>query len=106
MPEVTDILSFDRHNNYSGTQQNFTCKVGSAQKRKTHVELERLHLQYFFHTNHLLNVSLKRKTDNIFIIIRRIMTTDKRAIAVGIHLALFSLRTESDNPDTTCELSP
>ena len=22
------------------------------------------------------------------------------------HLALFSLRTESDNPDTTCELSP
>ena len=23
-----------------------------------------------------------------------------------IHLALFSLRTESDNPDATCELSP
>ena len=22
------------------------------------------------------------------------------------HLALFSLRTESDNPDATCELSP
>ena len=24
----------------------------------------------------------------------------------SIHLALFSLRTESDNPDATCELSP
>ena len=23
-----------------------------------------------------------------------------------LHLALFSLRTESDNPDATCELSP
>ena len=37
----------------------------------------------FYHTNHLLNVSLKRKTDNISIIIRR-MTTEKRARAVGI----------------------
>ena len=35
------------------------------------------------HKNHLLNVSLKRKTDNISIIIRR-MTTEKRAKAVGI----------------------
>ena len=34
------------------------------------------------HKNHLLNVSLKRKTDNISIIIRR-MTTEKRARAVG-----------------------
>ena len=25
---------------------------------------------------------------------------------VSAHLALFSLRTESDNPDATCELSP
>ena len=25
---------------------------------------------------------------------------------VEMHLALFSLRTESDNPDATCELSP
>ena len=36
-----------------------------------------------FHKNHLLNVSLKRKADNIFIIIRR-MTTEKRTRAVGI----------------------
>ena len=35
------------------------------------------------HKNHLLNVSLKRKTNNISIIIRR-MTTEKRARAVGI----------------------
>ena len=27
-------------------------------------------------------------------------------VGVGYHLALFSLRTESDNPDATCELSP
>ena len=30
-------------------------------------------------------------------------TTD---YGVSCHLALFSLRTESDNPDATCELSP
>ena len=36
---------------------------------------------FFFHTNHLLNVSLKRETDNISIIIGH-MTTNKRAIAV------------------------
>ena len=28
-------------------QQNSTCKAGSAQKRKMHVELARLHLQQF-----------------------------------------------------------
>ena len=27
-------------------------------------------------------------------------------ICIWCHLALFSLRTESDNPDATCELSP
>ena len=51
-----------------------------------HVELARLHLQYFFFfylTSHLLNASLKRKTDNMSIIIRRI-TTAERARAVGM----------------------
>ena len=28
------------------------------------------------------------------------------SITIIIYLALFSSRTESDNPDTTCELSP
>ena len=37
----------------------------------------------FYLTNHLLNVSLKRKTDNISIIIRRI-TAAERARAVGV----------------------
>ena len=27
-------------------------------------------------------------------------------MVIFCHLALFSLRTESDNPDATCELSP
>ena len=58
----------------------------SAQKRKMHVELARLHLQHFFFfylTTHLLIASLKRKTDNISIILRRITTAD-RARAVGM----------------------
>ena len=29
-----------------------------------------------------------------------------KPFTMKIHLALFSLRTESDNPDATCELSP
>ena len=81
--EVTSIITFDCCDNYSDTQQSSMCKVGSSQKRKMHVELEGLHLQQCFHKHHLLNVSLKRKTDNISIIIRR-MTTEKRARAVGI----------------------
>ena len=48
-----------------------------------HVELASLHLQPFYLTTHLLNASLKRKTDNISIILRRI-TTAERARAVGM----------------------
>ena len=29
-----------------------------------------------------------------------------KSAVIEEHLALFSLRTESDNPDATCELSP
>ena len=47
MHEVINIITFDCHDNYSGTQQNSTCKAGSAQKGKMHVELEILHLQQF-----------------------------------------------------------
>ena len=39
--EVTSSITFD----YSDSQQNSMCKLGSAQKRKMHMELERLHLQ-------------------------------------------------------------
>ena len=47
---VTRIIAFDCHDSYSDIQQNSTCKAGSAQKRKMHVELARLHLQQFlFH---------------------------------------------------------
>ena len=71
-------IKFNGGYNYSGTQKNSTCEAGSAQNRKMRVQLERLHLKECFLTNHLLNVSLKRKTDNISIILRR-MTTEKRA---------------------------
>ena len=56
--------------------------------KKMHAERETLHFAaffffFFFLQNQLLNVSLKRKTDNVSIIIWRI-TTEKRARAVGI----------------------
>ena len=38
----------------------------------------------FYHTNHLLNVSRKRKTENISIIIRHV-TTEKRAKGILCH---------------------
>ena len=43
--EVTSII-FGRCDNYSGTQHNSTCTAGSAQKRKMHGELEKLHLEH------------------------------------------------------------
>ena len=50
---------------------------------KMHVQLEILHLRFFFFfflllTNHLLNVSLRRKTD-ITIIARRITTGESKS---------------------------
>ena len=48
--EITSIITFDCRDNYSDILQNTTCNMGSAQKRKLHVELARLHLQHFlFH---------------------------------------------------------
>ena len=79
--EITSIIPFDCRDNSSDIQQNSTCKAGSAEKRKMHVELARLHLQQFFYlTTHLLNASLKRKTDNISIILRRIL--QQRAVGM------------------------
>ena len=49
-----------------------------------HVDLKRLHLQYFFfHTDRLLNISIKRKTDYISTIIRRMITADAARV-VGL----------------------
>ena len=45
--EVASIIVFEFHDNYSDIQQNSTCNAGNAQKRKMHVELERLHLLQF-----------------------------------------------------------
>ena len=45
---------------------------------------------FFFHTNHLLNVSLKRKTDNISTLRRR-MTAAEAARAVGLLQQYVSL---------------
>ena len=49
--EVISIIPFDCRDNSSDIQQNSTCKAGSAEKRKMHVELARLHLQQFLSHN-------------------------------------------------------
>ena len=49
--EVKSIITFDYSDNYSGIQQNSTCNMENAQKRKMHVELARLHLQQFLSHN-------------------------------------------------------
>ena len=59
---ITNILTFDRHNNFSDTQQIFTSKMGSTQKRKIHVELEVLHLQFFFFFSHKTFAKEKQTT--------------------------------------------
>ena len=56
-------------------------KVILAQKQKLCMEFERLHCSNFYQTNHLLNVSLKRKTENISIILR-CGATEKRVRAI------------------------
>ena len=63
--EVTSIITFDCCDNYSDIQQNSTSKVESAQKRKMHVELARMHLQHFLFHKSFVECSLKRKTINI-----------------------------------------
>ena len=72
--EVRNIIIFDWRDNYSGIQQKSTCKAGNAQN----CICSNLYL-----TNYLLNVSLKRKTDNIFIILRR-MNTEEKARATAM----------------------
>ena len=37
--DVTRIITVDCHDNYSDIQQNSTCKAGSVQKQKMHMEL-------------------------------------------------------------------
>ena len=60
--EVTSIIPFDCYNNSSDIQQNSTCKAGSAEKRKMHVELARLLLQkILFHKSFAECLTKKNK---------------------------------------------
>ena len=64
--EVTSIITFNCRDNYSDIQQNSMCKAGSAQKRKLHVELARLHLQQCLFLKSVAECfSLKKKNNNI-----------------------------------------
>ena len=64
--EVTRIITYDCRNNYSDIRQNSTCKSESAQKNAKCTWSSRdIICSNFYFTNHLLNVSLKRKTNNI-----------------------------------------
>ena len=60
----------------------------SAQKRKMHVELARLHLQQFlFHDSFAECDTEKKKTDSVSIILWRI-TTAERARAVDVPICI------------------
>ena len=62
--EVKSIIIFDFSDNCSGTQQNSTSE--SAQKRKMHVELARLHLQQFVSHNSFAECFTKKKNRQHF----------------------------------------
>ena len=81
--EVTSSITFDCRDNYPDSQQNTMCKLGSAQNEKCMWNSRGCICCNVCHKNHLLKVSLKRKTDNISSIIWR-MTAEKRARAIGI----------------------
>ena len=51
--EVKSVITFESSDNYWGIQQNSTCNAESAQKRKMHVNLARLHnfMQQFLSYN-------------------------------------------------------
>ena len=51
--------------------------------------------------DHVLYIKAFTHADMLLSITKQIWPCHKNG-----HLALFSLRTESDNPDATCELSP
>ena len=63
MKKVTSIITFDWRANYSDIPQNSTCKV--LKKRKCTYSSRDCFCSSFYFTNQLLNVSLKRKTNNI-----------------------------------------
>ena len=64
--EVTRIIPFDCHDNSSHIQQNSTCKAGSVEKRKMHVELARLHLQQFLFHKSFAECLTKKKSKQDF----------------------------------------
>ena len=64
--EVKSIITFEFSDNYSGIQQNSTCNVKSAQKRKMHVELAILHLQQFLSHNSFSECFTEKKNRQHF----------------------------------------
>ena len=88
--EVKSIITFEFSDNYSGIQQSSMCKVESAQNAKCTWSSRDCICSNFYLTTHLLNASLKRKTDNISIIQRRITTTE-RARGIGMLLQYVSI---------------
>ena len=65
-PLVTSLSKVDFNDNYSFIQQNFTCHMESARKRKMHVELESLHLQHLLSHNSLAECFTKKKNKQNF----------------------------------------
>ena len=62
--EFKSIITYDCRDSYSGTQQNPTCKAGSAQNKKC--TCRDCICSNFCLTNHLLNVSLKKTNRQFF----------------------------------------
>ena len=84
MHEVKSIITFEFSDNYSGIQQNSTLQHGKCSKTQNARGAREIAFAAIFNlTTHLLYASLKRKTDNIPIILRCITTTE-RARAVGM----------------------
>ena len=66
MHEVKSIITFEFSDNYSGIQQNSTLQHGKCSKTQNARGAREIAFAAIFNlTTHLLDASLKRKTDNI-----------------------------------------
>ena len=64
--KASGIISFDCHCYYSDNQQHSTCKLENAQKRKMHLQLERLHLQNILSHKSFAQCFIKKKNRKHF----------------------------------------
>ena len=87
---VASIITFDCRDDYSDIQRNPTRKVGSAKKTKNALGAREIAFAAVFVTQ----IICRRNTDDIPIIMRR-MSTEKRAIVVGIPRQGAGIRQES-----------